>query len=166
MTRADMHGTRVDAATAADNKATQRRYVEQVQNRGDVAALDEFLAPDAVNHTPPPGMPGTRDGAKRIVGMMRAAFPDHDAVVEHMVAEGDLVATYKMLTGTHRGDFMGIAPTHRRVRIRIMDFVRYRDGKVAEHWNIVDVIGLLRQLGVAPGTARVSESDAARGGED
>jgi steroid delta-isomerase-like uncharacterized protein len=142
----------IDAATtAASNKATQRRYVEQVQNGGDVAAVDEFLAPDAVNHTPAPGLPGTRDGAKRMVGMMRAAFPDHDAVVVHMVAEGDLVATYKTLTGTHRGEFMGIAPTNRRVTIRIMDFVRYRDGKVAEHWNIVDVIGLLRQLGVVDG---------------
>ena len=58
-----------------------------------------------------------------------------------------MVATYKTLTGTHRGDFFGTPPTGKRATIRIMDFVRYRDGKVAEHWGIVDVAGLMQQLG-------------------
>jgi predicted ester cyclase len=73
-------------------------------------------------------------------------FPDHDAKVEHMIAEGDLVATHKTFTGTHTGEFFGTAPTGRRATIRVMDIVRYRDGKVAEHWNIVDFAGLMRQL--------------------
>jgi predicted ester cyclase len=67
-----------------------------------------------------------------------------------MVVEGDLVATYKTFTGTHEGEFMGIAPTGRQATIRVMDFVRYRDGQVVEHWNIVDVAGLLEQLGASP----------------
>jgi steroid delta-isomerase-like uncharacterized protein len=82
--------------------------------------------------------------------MIRAAFPDHDAEVVHMVAEGDTVATYKTFTGTHEGEFMGVPPTGNEVTIRVMDFVRYSDGQIVEHWNIVDVAGLLQQLGAMP----------------
>jgi steroid delta-isomerase-like uncharacterized protein len=136
---------------AADNKAAQRRFVEEVQNQGDIEAIDRFLAADVVNHTAPPGLSGDREGAKQIIGAIRAGFPDHDAVVEHMIAEDDLVATYKTFTGTHSGEFLGIPPTGRRATIRVMDFVRFRDGVIAEHWNIVDVAGLMAQLGVMPG---------------
>jgi steroid delta-isomerase-like uncharacterized protein len=136
---------------AAENKASQRRFVEEVQNRGDLDAIDSFLAPEVVDHTPPPGLPGDREGAKLTIGMIRSAFPDHDAVVEHMIAEEDLVATYKTFTGTHRAAFLGVPATGKRATIRVMDFVRFRDGKVSEHWNIVDVAGLLQQLGVTPG---------------
>ena len=64
-----------------------------------------------------------------------------------MVAERDLVATYKTFTGTNSGGFFGMPPTGKRAKIRVMDFVRYADGKIAEHWNIVDMAGLTRQLG-------------------
>ena len=81
-----------------------------------------------------------------MLGAIRAGFPDHDAKVIHMVAEGDLVATYKTFTGTNSGDFFGMPPTGRRATIRVMDFVRYEDGRIAEHWNIVDMAGLMQQL--------------------
>ncbi len=89
-------------------------------------------------------MPRTREGAKQIFGMIRGAFPDHDAQVIHVVAEGDLVATYKTFTGTHEGEFMGVPPTGRRATIRVMDFVRYGDGKIVEHWSVTRV-GLARR---------------------
>jgi steroid delta-isomerase-like uncharacterized protein len=133
-----------------DIKATQRRFVDQVQNEGNIDAVDDFIAEDCVDHTPFPGLPPDREGAKQIFEAIRAGFPDHDAEVVHMVAEGDTVATYKTFTGTHEGEFMGISPTGKKVTIRVMDFVRYRDGKIAEHWNIVDQAGLLQQLGATP----------------
>ena len=63
-----------------------------------------------------------------------------------MVAEGDLVATHKTFTGTHDGEFFGLPATGKRATIRVMDFVRYEDGKIAEHWNVVDMAGLMAQL--------------------
>jgi len=66
----------------------------------------------------------------------------------HQLADGDLVATYKTFNGTHQGEFFGVPPTGRHVSMRVMDFVRIRDGKIAEHWNVVDVAGLMQQLGV------------------
>jgi predicted ester cyclase len=131
-------------------KSRQRELVEVVQNRGEIDRTGEYIAENGVDHTAFPGLPPGAEGAKQIFGMIRAGFPDHDAVVHHMIAEGDLVATYKSFTGTHTGEFMGIPPTGKRATIRVMDFVRYDGDKVVEHWNIVDQHGLMQQLGVLP----------------
>jgi steroid delta-isomerase-like uncharacterized protein len=140
----------VHVTTPEENKAVVRRFVDAVQNKGNIDATDEFIAENATDHTPPPGVPGTREGAKQIFAMIRQGFPDHDAAIIHIVAEDDLVAVYKTFSGTHKGEFLGVPATGKRVTIRVMDFVRIRDGKIADHWNIVDVAGLMAQLGVAP----------------
>jgi steroid delta-isomerase-like uncharacterized protein len=131
-------------------KAVVRRFVQNVQNDGNIEAASEFIAEDVIDHSLPPEMPPGLEGAKRMFEMLRQAFPDHDAVVHEMVAEGDLVATRKSFTGTHLGDFMGIRPTGRKVTMEVIDFVRVRDRKIVEHWNIVDQLGLMRQLGAMP----------------
>jgi steroid delta-isomerase-like uncharacterized protein len=131
------------------NKARQHSLVDTLQNNGQLDRIGEFIAGDIVDHSGAPGMPDGIEGARMILGAIRRAFPDHDAKVVHMVAEGDLVATYKTFTGTHRGDFFGTPASSKRVTIRVMDFVRYREGKVAEHWNIVDFAGLMQQIGAA-----------------
>jgi steroid delta-isomerase-like uncharacterized protein len=131
---------------AAANKARQQALVDTLQNKGQLDRIGEFIRPDIADHSAMPGMPGGIEGARMILGAIRQAFPDHDAKIVHMVAEGDMVATYKTFTGTHRGDFFGTPATGRRATIRVMDFVRYQDGKVAEHWNIVDFAGLMQQL--------------------
>ncbi len=131
---------------AAANKARQRMLVETLQDRGEIDRVAEFVSPAIVDHSAMPGMPGGLDGLRAILGAIRQGFPDHDAKVVHMVAEGDMVATYKTFTGTHSGDFFGTPATGKRATIRVMDFVRYKDGKVSEHWNIVDFAGLMQQL--------------------
>jgi steroid delta-isomerase-like uncharacterized protein len=133
-----------------DAKAIVCRFIEEVQAKGNLEAVDEFIAEDCVNHTPPPGVAPDREGAKQTFAMFRAAFPDHDAVILDMVGEGDTVATHKTFTGTHQGDFIGIPATGKRITVRVMDFVRVRDGKIAEHSNVLDVSGLLAQLGPMP----------------
>ena len=124
------------------NAERQREFVEVLQNEGQLDRVEEFVHPEFVDHSAPPGVPGGPDGVRAVLGAIRAAFPDHDAKVVHLVGEGDLVATYKTFTGTHTGDFFGMPPTGKRGTIRVMDFVRYRDGLVAEHWNVVDVAGV------------------------
>ncbi len=140
-----MSGQTLDGAA---NKARQQSLVDTLQNRGQIERSGEFIHQDIVDHSAVPGMPAGIEGVKAIFGAIRAAFPDHDAKIVHQIAEGDLVATYKTLTGTHRGDFFGTPATGKTATIRVMDFVRYRDGKVAEHWGIVDIAGLMHQLGV------------------
>jgi steroid delta-isomerase-like uncharacterized protein len=132
--------------TARDNKERQRLFVEVLQDRGELDRVEEFVDPGAVDHQLPPGLPGGSEGVRSVLGAIRTGFPDHDAEVVHMIAEDDLVATYKRFTGTHTGDFFGIPATGRRATIRVMDFVRYRDGFLVEHWNVVDFAGLQAQL--------------------
>jgi steroid delta-isomerase-like uncharacterized protein len=132
--------------TAQANKRRQLAFVKSLQHDGELERTAEFVRADFVDHCLPPGAPGGIDGVRAVLGMIREAFPDHDAEVIQMVAEGDLVATHKAFTGTHRGTFLGVPPTGRRATIRVMDFVRYEDGRIAEHWNVVDVAGLMAQL--------------------
>jgi steroid delta-isomerase-like uncharacterized protein len=134
-------------STAARNKERQRLFVEVLQNRGEIDRVEEFVGLDFENHTARPGSPSGPEAVRVPLAAFRAGFPDHDAEVVHMVAEGDLVATYKTLTGTHTGEFLGIPATGRRATIRVMDVVRYRDGRIAEHWSVVDLAGLREQLG-------------------
>ena len=136
----------VQVETAQDSKGRQRLFVDVLQDRGQLDRVEEFVHPGFVDHSGVSGLPGGPEGVRAVLGAIRAGFPDHDAEVVHMVAEDDLVATYKTFTGTHTGDFFGIPPTGRRATIRVMDFVRYRDGLVAEHWNVVDFAGLQAQL--------------------
>lgn len=124
-----------------------RRFVEAAQTRGDPAAVDEFLAPDFVDHAPFPGFPPTRDGVRQLFAALRAAFPDLQAEVHDQVAEGDRVVTRKTLRGTHRGAFLGVPPTGRTVALAVIDILRVSGGRIAEHWGVADQLGLLVQLG-------------------
>ena len=130
------------------HKATIRRYVDEVQNQGNLSVIDEIAAPRFVNHSAPPGYPPTLDGVKQLALELRAAFPDGSMSIEDMVAEGDRVATRKTFHGTHQAPFMGIPATGRSVAIGMVELVRFEDGKVIEHWLQADMLGMFQQLGV------------------
>jgi predicted ester cyclase len=82
--------------------------------------------------------------------MFRAAFPDGSMTIEDMIAEGDKVVTRKSYRGTHQGEFLSIPPTGRQIRVGLIDIMRIVDGKVVEHWNVGDDLGMLQQLGALP----------------
>ncbi len=136
--------------TPEENKARMRYLIEEVQNKGRIELVDELLADDFVNHTPLKGQNPGREGVKEYFGKIRSAFPDHDAVVEYQVAERDKVATYKSFNGTHQGEWYGLPPTGKKIRIRVFDLVTYRDGKITEHWVVFDEANLRRQIGALP----------------
>jgi steroid delta-isomerase-like uncharacterized protein len=132
------------------NKEIVRRFVEEAQSRGNLAAIDEYLAPDFVDHSALPGVPPTREGVRALFSALRAAFPDLRAEIHEQFAEGDMVITRKTLRGTHRGEFLAIAPTGRVVGLEVIDILRVVDGKLSEHWNVVDLFGLFQQMGAFP----------------
>src|SRR5690242_4455852 len=132
------------------NKRTVRRFVEEYQNGADETAFAEILAADVVDHSRPPGIAEGAEGVRQQFDGFRAAFPDFAATILDQIAEGDLVVTRKVFQGTHRGELMGIAPTGRPVTISVIDIVRLKDGRIVEHWNVVDRLGLLQQLGALP----------------
>jgi steroid delta-isomerase-like uncharacterized protein len=132
------------------NKAIVRQLVTELQNEHNLAAVDALLATDFVDHSVPPGLPPDREGVKMQFAMFFSAFPDLHVVIHNQVAEGDLVVTRKTFHGTHQGDLMGIPPTGRSVAFDVIDFLRVRDGKITGHWNVVDQLGLMRQIGAFP----------------
>jgi predicted ester cyclase/predicted enzyme related to lactoylglutathione lyase len=108
---------------------------------GDVAILDEVHAADFVDHAP--GGDGTfADGVRALY----AAFPDFVAVTEAMALDGEVVTIRWTATGTHRGAFLGVAPTGRVVRFRGIEVLTVREGKVRERWGEWDGLGLFEQL--------------------
>ncbi len=134
----------------AENKAMVRRVFETAINSGDEAALDELLAADYVNHDMPAPAPGA-EGFKQVVGLFRAAFPDMRVTIEDEFADGDLAGTRGRFTGTHKGDFMGVPASGQPINVKYIDLWRVRDGKLAENWVQMDMIGLMQQIGAMPG---------------
>lgn len=78
---------------------------------------------------------------------MRKAFPDMQVDVEQMVADEDNVAFAYTLTGTHKGEYMGIEGTNRSIKVRGMQISRFRNGKMVERWGSSDELGILKQIG-------------------
>ena len=137
---------------AQRNKATLQRLYDEVMTGHDVDAADKLITPDRPDHdsTFPPEFTRDREGFKKLFRMLIRAFPDLRFTTDLMVAEGDMVAAFTSVQGTHRGQFMGIPPTGSSFTISNTDFCRFTDdGLIAEHWGLVDMASMLRQLGVA-----------------
>ena len=140
--------------TEVENKAQFRRIYEEMFNKGNLAIADELIAPDFLNHEAPPGSNRGPESMRQLITMLHTAFPDVHYTIEEMLAEGDMVSCRLIMNGTHQGSFMGIAPTGRSVRQQAqMHFVRFRNGKVIEHWAVRDDLGLMRQLDIIPAPA-------------
>lgn len=135
-----------------DNKTLARRLYDEVLNRGDLAVADEFLAPDLIDHEAGPEAPRGTETMKAFVTTLRTGFPDLRFTVEDVIAEGDLVACRFTMTGTNTGGFMDAPATGRSVSVQGVDIMRFRDGRVIEHWGITDQLSLLQQLGLLPPT--------------
>lgn len=133
-----------------ENKALSRRVIEECFNKGNLALADELCAPDYVDHDAPPGFSPGVEGFKQQVAMYRAAFPDVQITVEDQVAEGDKVVTRWTGRGTHKGELMGIAPTNKEVTVTGMSINRIVEGRIVEHWENFDQMGMMLQLGVVP----------------
>jgi steroid delta-isomerase-like uncharacterized protein len=133
----------------AENKAIVLRFIEMVQNQHNLAVIDELYSPDFVDHSGNADLHGI-EGAKVFFGMMFAAFSDMHFTIRMQLAEGDQVMTFKTFHGTHQGAFMGIPPTGNQVTVDVIDILTVKDGKIAEHWAVNDMLGMMQQLGVSP----------------
>ena len=128
------------------NKALFRRLVQEVFNEGKLTTADE-LGTGYVEHSPAPGQAPGVEGFKQLVQMFRSAFPDLRMVIDDLIAEGDKVVARMTTTGTHRGEFMGLAPTGKPIKISEIHILRFANGKVQEHWGLADDLSMMQQLG-------------------
>lgn len=145
------------AGTVQDqNKALTQKFYDEVANKGNMAAADELLAEDFVDHEPFPGIGPGRDGCKQFFSMMRETFPDLNFDTKFMVAEGDKVVIYLTMSGTQKGEFMGMPASGKKFSINTIDIIRIADGKAVEHWGVTDGMTMMQQLGATPAAPAAS----------
>ena len=150
-----MHAT---VTSADDLRALVRRFTDEVLNAHDTgAALNELVAEDFIEQNPLPGQGPGRAGLADVLASMFTAFPDLRWTLRDTIAEDDRIMTLGTWTGTHRGPFMGIPATGRTVSVESWTLDRYRAGRLAESRIIMDVAGMLIQLGVIPAPAAADD---------
>ena len=133
---------------ADELRALCHRFYSEVFNQGKLDLIDEMMADDFVEHEEMPGMPTDKEAPRMFIGMMRDAFPDANATIEDMVVEGNTVAVRARMSGTHKGEFMGIPPTGNKFDVQAIDIIMFRDGKAIAHWGVTDSMTMMQQLGV------------------
>ena len=132
--------------TGDEVRRLQQRYVEMI-NDGDAAAADDLIAPDYVDPAAAPDDPPGPAGFKRLLGRVKSAFPDfHVTIDDELLTERDGIVVRFHWEGTHRGPFLGIEPTGRRVRVAGICVDRWEAGKLVEEWELTDRAGLVEQL--------------------
>jgi steroid delta-isomerase-like uncharacterized protein len=130
------------------NETHVRRYFD-AWNSGNEAALDELIAASYVHHDPAnPDISNGPQGQKQLMRKYRTAFPDTHFRIDATVEQGDMVATRWTVTGTHKGELDGVAPTGKSVTVTGISLDRISGGKTVEGWSNWDALGLLQQLGV------------------
>ncbi len=136
---------------AEEIRALVRESVDEIWNKGNLAAIDKVYAADYVDHDPSSPEPTRgREGVRKFITMYHSAFPDLRISMEDMVCDGDKVVSRWVARGTHKGDLMGIAPTGKFVTTKGISVARISGGLIAEEWENYDALGMLQQLGVVP----------------
>ena len=136
--------------SSEQNKVLLQRLYNEVFNNGNLAVIDELIAPEAITHEESPVGNAGREAVRFLANTFHTAFRDFHVTPEDMIAEGDKVVARATFTGTHKGELMGIPPTGQAVRVNLIDFVRFANGQMVEHWAITDNMSLMEQLGVMP----------------
>ncbi len=133
-----------------ENKALVRRFFQEIDN-GNLNAMDELVAEDYIDHSPPPfpGLASGREGIKQAFKLFWVATPGYH-YIEEQIAEADKVVTRLTCYGKHEGDLPGAPRTGRDLKMTSITIHRIANGKLVEKWSEKDVLGFLIQIGVIP----------------
>jgi steroid delta-isomerase-like uncharacterized protein len=129
----------------SDPKALVAQFGAKIFQEKDFAALTSLMRDDYIQHNPL-----VRQGSKGFQDFFQAWFeasPDFRFELKQIVSEGDKVWVYGTYSGTHQGDWLGIPATGNAYKFDAVDIFRVQDGKLAEHWDVLDVYTLFKQLG-------------------
>ncbi len=138
-----------------DLKRTVDRIPLEAFNGGKFGLFDELLATDFVDHSPQPGVAPTREGLKSSAMALKAAFPDLYYSIDDSLESGDRIVHRLTARGTMKGSFMGIPATNKQATWTEIHIGRVVNGRLTEHWGLVDQLGMLVQLGIVPAPGRV-----------
>jgi len=131
------------------NLQAQIKFGEAVVS-GHLEGIRDVVAAACVDHDPAQGQVPGPEGFIFFFGQFRAAFPDLNLSVDHLVQDDDNIAFAYTITGTHKGDLFGIPPTGKKIKVRGMQISRFEGGKLVERWGSSDQLGILQQIGAVP----------------
>jgi len=138
--------------TTDQNNAFVKQMLNEVMNGYKLSLIDQLIAPNFQHHGIPDAKGGPAGFRETLQGFL-TAFPDFHINMEHVAADGDLIATRGYWTGTNTGSFMGIPATGKKVRVDYIDFWKLQNGKAIENWVSMDMQAMMTQLGVMPAAA-------------
>ena len=144
------------------NIAAQKKMGEAI-NSGKLDDLRQVMTPDVKDHDPAPDQGKGVEGFIQFFTAFRAAFPDLSITVEHLVADEDNVAFAYTATGTHKGNFLGIPATGKKIKARGMQISKFKDGKIVERWGSSDELGIMQQIGAVTPAPSVDTPPAISG---
>jgi predicted ester cyclase len=121
------------------NKNIIKSFVKEVFNEHDISATEKYFYSESP-------LAGTEIFKEFLIAQFKA-FPDFQAKIEHIIAERDLVLVFLNFTGTHKGEFQRIPPTNKKISIRSADLYKVENKKIADHWDVVDQLNLMQQIG-------------------
>ena len=132
------------------NRAVVEGFLEAIRELGNnPEAFDEFVSEDVVVHVT--GLPVIHglERLKETFQMWLSAFPDVEIHTQFVIVDGDKVGYTNYWHATHKGEFMGMPPTGKRVTAMDVHIDRIAEGKIVERWAGVEAtsVGLLEQLG-------------------
>jgi len=139
-------GSQAHAQSTQDNRRDVVLWYEAFDQKNP-ALLDQILAPEWVDIPSPSGVPPGPAGAKRTLTMLTTTFPDLRIVVEDIIQDGDKVVVRSTISGTQRGEFVGVRARGRRLSIQAVDIHEFKDGKILRTWHTEDWMTGLNQLG-------------------
>jgi predicted SnoaL-like aldol condensation-catalyzing enzyme len=131
------------------NEQLFREIIEDGFSKGDVSVIDKVASPEFVEHqhgfTPPYG-----SSVKRAIESLHTSFPDFSMTIDKMASKDDEVWGLMTARGTQQGQFGPMPPTGKRIEIAVIDIMRFKDGKLVEHWGVPDRLAAMQQLGMKP----------------
>ncbi|TSD85166.1 ester cyclase [Mycobacterium sp. KBS0706] len=142
--------------TAAERHAVETLYRAFADH--DPNLLDQAVTPDWLDIPPAPGQGPGPEGLKPMVRAFLQAFPDLDVTIEDIFGHDGRVGVRALITGTHSGEWFGIAPTGRPVRLALHEFHHLRNGRISHTWHLEDWFGMLQQVGAWPPSPAAAES--------
>ena len=128
------------------NKAVVQRFKKEVIENKRIVLMDELFLPAFINRSVKPGFSAGVDGMVGFLILFWEAFSNIKVEIHDQVGEGDKVTSRKTIHGVHTETFMKIPATNKKIEMNVIDIVRISNGKYVEHWNVIDMQGLLAQI--------------------
>ena len=132
------------------HKDLVRRFSNEFKNKANHGIVDTLMTPGFQHHFKDPRLPKGREGMKALGHVVVQAFPDVQANILDLIAEGDKVVERTEAGGTHKGEFNGVPPSGRPVKWSELHVYRIENGKIAELWSEIDFLAIMALIGAIP----------------